>query len=138
MTTVHSETLVWQLIKNQNAYLIKRNGNELATEEGNLKGINSFKYSGLARKKTVDLEETEDGLSLTTRKQNQLSQPATGYSEVVFTKHARKTANSLRAILKQYRPDLVGAALGRASKLRQVSKPRKTHFKKGRRVLDKQ
>lgn len=54
-----SSALVWQLIKNNNAFLIKRGNTkrdgfvELSAEPGNLLNVNSAKYSGLANETTV-------------------------------------------------------------------------------------
>jgi large subunit ribosomal protein L28e len=46
-----SADLIWSLVKNNNSFLVKRNGVTFSSEAGNLVNRNSFKYSGLANKK---------------------------------------------------------------------------------------
>ena len=56
-----SEALVWHLIRDNNSFLVKR-GRENRTgaiqfskEPGNLLNVNSFKYSGIANEKVIDI-----------------------------------------------------------------------------------
>lgn len=42
-----SKDVVWMCIKNNNCNLVKRNGMQFSRERGNLKAMNSYKYSGL-------------------------------------------------------------------------------------------
>lgn len=58
-----SESLVWLCVKNNNAFLVKRGkknsrcgATQFSKESGNLMNVNSFKYSGLANKKTIDID----------------------------------------------------------------------------------
>jgi hypothetical protein len=46
-----SADLIWQLVKKNNAFLVKRNGNsnasvQFSSEPNNLYNLNTFKYSG--------------------------------------------------------------------------------------------
>lgn len=56
-----SSTLVWQLIKNNNSFLVKRGRTnrggavQFSTESGNLLNVNTFKYSGLAAATTAGI-----------------------------------------------------------------------------------
>ena len=56
-----SDALVWSLIRDNNSFLVKRgrtdrNGAvQFSKEPGNLLNVNSFKYSGIANSKTVDI-----------------------------------------------------------------------------------
>ena len=38
-----SADLVWQIVKNNNAYLVKKCGVQFSSEPGNLMNVNSFK-----------------------------------------------------------------------------------------------
>jgi len=38
-----SADLVWQIVKNNNAFLVKKNGVQFSSEPGNLTNLNSFK-----------------------------------------------------------------------------------------------
>ena len=47
-----SPDLLWQLVKKNNKFLVKRNGNgsasmQFSSEPNNLYNLNSFKYSGI-------------------------------------------------------------------------------------------
>lgn len=52
---------MWQLIRSNNSFLVKRGKTrrdgsvQLSSEKGNLLGVNSSKYSGLANSATVDV-----------------------------------------------------------------------------------
>lgn len=67
MSSRASDSLVWGLIRNNNAFLYKR-GNvaarthsvQFSSENGNLLSVNSFKYSGLANSKTIDIKANKD------------------------------------------------------------------------------
>ena len=54
-----SESLVWHLIRDNNSFLVKRGRTSrdgavsFSTEPGNVLGVHSFKYSGIANEKTV-------------------------------------------------------------------------------------
>ncbi len=62
-----ADALVWQLVKNNNSFLHKvgrtnRSGAvQFSSEPGNLMSVNSFKYSGLANSKTIDISSSKKG-----------------------------------------------------------------------------
>lgn len=56
-----SQELLWQLVKNNNSFLIKRDGRQFSTEPGNVKNINSFKFSGLANNRSIDVHALPGG-----------------------------------------------------------------------------
>lgn len=60
-----SDSLVWLCVKNNNAFLVKRGKKNsrcgatmFSKESGNLLNVNSFKYSGLANSKTIDIDHS--------------------------------------------------------------------------------
>ena len=66
-----ADALVWHLIKDNNSFLHKvgrtsRDGAvQFSSEPGNLLSVNSFKYSGLANSKTIDINiNKKDGVTL--------------------------------------------------------------------------
>ncbi len=65
-------SLIWELIKNNNAFLVKRNGVCFSTEKQNLTNVHSYKFSGLANKRAVGVElvQTKKGkkVALTVRR----------------------------------------------------------------------
>jgi large subunit ribosomal protein L28e len=67
MSSRASESLIWQVIKNNNSFLHKRGepasrvgAVQFSAEPGNLLAANSFKYSGVANYKTVDVSSNKD------------------------------------------------------------------------------
>ena len=66
-----ADALVWQLIKNNNAFLVKkertsRRGQVMFSKEsGNLMNVNSFKYSGIANSKTIGIDTNEKDITMT-------------------------------------------------------------------------
>ncbi|KAG0221355.1 60S ribosomal protein L28, partial [Mortierella sp. GBA43] len=67
-----SADLTWLLIKNNNSFLVKRNGVQFSSEAGNLLNKNSFKFSGIANKKTIDISAAASGrgVVVSTKKSN--------------------------------------------------------------------
>ncbi len=69
--TKMADALVWQLVKDNNAFLVKRGRTsrdgavQFSRETGNLLGVNSFKYSGLANSKAVGLTVKDKAITLT-------------------------------------------------------------------------
>lgn len=67
MSTRVSDALIWSIVKNNNAFLHK-SGNvaarthsvQFSCEPGNLLNVNSFKYSGLANSKAIDISANKD------------------------------------------------------------------------------
>eukprot|EP00249_Psilotum_nudum_P036317 c6795_g1_i1 orf=274-726(-) len=117
-----SSDLIWLLVKRNNRYLVKRNGNsnasiQFSTEPNNLYNLNTFKYSGLANKKTVSIAAAGEGLSvvLGTTKTKKTNKPADSINRSVLKRDFRRMA---KAVVNQvadngYRPDLKNAALAR-------------------------
>jgi large subunit ribosomal protein L28e len=61
------DSLLWEITKRSNSFLVKRNGNtkrsgavEFSTEKGNIKSLNQFKYSGVANSKVFDVVCTDE------------------------------------------------------------------------------
>lgn len=138
MTTVPGD-LIWEIVKKNNAFLVKQFGNSTAKvqfskEKNNLYNVNSFKYSGLANKKTVSIQPAGEGLSvvLATTKTRKQRKPANVYHKSVMKKEFRRMA---KAVVNQvtdnyYRPDLTKAALARLSAVHKSLKVAKSGVKK--------
>lgn len=124
-----SESLVWMVVRNNNAFLKKRNGKtsrtgavQFSTEKGNIKSISSFKYSGIANNKTVDIvtEATANygpkGV-LVKGTSKASSQPTKGSASTPLSKNFRKVEKTLmsQTVDNFYRPDLKSATLAKWS-----------------------
>ncbi|KAF9996456.1 60S ribosomal protein L28, partial [Entomortierella chlamydospora] len=99
-----SADLTWLLIKNNNSFLVKRSGVQFSSEAGNLLNKNTFKYSGLANKKTIDISAaaTGRGVVVATKKTNVPAfKPAKSISKVTLTKKGvRKSARSVASLAR--------------------------------------
>ncbi|KAJ7553744.1 hypothetical protein O6H91_06G110800 [Diphasiastrum complanatum] len=119
-----SPDLLWQLVKKNNKFLVKRNGNSNASvqfskEPNNLYNLNTFKFSGLANKKTVLISPAGEGLDvvLGTSKTKKGNKPANSINKSVMRRDFRKMAKAVtnQVVDNWYRPDLKAAALARLS-----------------------
>ncbi|CAG8484369.1 5878_t:CDS:2 [Diversispora eburnea] len=109
--------LVWLLVRNNNSFLVKRNGVQFTSEPNNITNTNSFKYSGLANDKAIGIipnnsspsSKKAKGVTVVNKKTKTASyKPAKGINKVNLTKGVRKSAKSfINSYTKvDYRPDL--------------------------------
>lgn len=138
MATVPGD-LIWEIVKKNNAFLVKEFGNSTAMvqfskESNNLYNVNSFKHSGLANKKTVSIQPGGKDLSvvLSTTKTKKQNKPANLHHRSVMKKEFRRMA---KAVVNQvadnyYRPDLKDAALARLCAVRRSLQVAKSGVKK--------
>ncbi|KAI8073104.1 ribosomal L28e/Mak16 [Gongronella butleri] len=120
-----SSDLVWELIKNNNSFIVKRPGVVFSTEKNNLMNLHSKKYSGIANNKTVGVEAAPRGVKVTVKKAKAAS-PAK-VSSAVITKPRRHTAKAIANLVarSKYRPDLLKAALARSTAVISSQQPKK-------------
>ncbi|KAM0834327.1 hypothetical protein ACQ4PT_063677 [Festuca glaucescens] len=99
-----SESLVWELVKKKNCFLIKQFGNnnakvQFSKEPNNLYNVHSYKYSGLGNKKTVTVQPTADKemtVVLSTTKTKKQNNPAAFSHKIVMRKEFRKMAKAVK------------------------------------------
>ncbi|KAJ5902492.1 60S ribosomal protein L28 [Penicillium taxi] len=128
-----SNDLVWQLTRNQNAYLVRRNtggGAQFSRDPLNLVNKQSFKYAGYANSKAIGIQGTDSGdLNVVTKKTSSPQHPAKTFVTVTYGPKA-----SIRKIYKGvadktaksgYRADLREEAVARVSAVRQSQRPKK-------------
>ncbi|KAI9022867.1 ribosomal L28e/Mak16 [Phycomyces nitens] len=103
-----SADLVWELIKNNSSYIVKRSGVQFSSERNNLLNLNTFKYSGLANPKSVAITPAARGVRVTLTKAKKGQFPAKVANTTVINKSRRQTAKSVANLIarSQYRPDL--------------------------------
>jgi large subunit ribosomal protein L28e len=157
------DQLVWELVKNNSSFLMKKNGHskrsgavEFSKEKGNVKSLNLLKYSGLANAKTIDVIAapkggTGDDAKNKTRAQLITKTASKCHSQpnkMLATTNVNKDfRRSTSVILKQtinnyYRRDLQAAVLGKYTKVYQANRRAKgitkpVACKKGRGTLAK-
>lgn len=143
-----SDALVWLCVKDYNCFQQKRNGQTkrsgtvtLSREPGNLTCENSFKYSGLANKKAVDIsctEEVKEGqppkykIVMQKKVPRSSTKPNKNVCRVELNKCVGTGSKTIRAntVDMAYRSDLTEVALTRWSKLHQFQKVKKGIAKK--------
>jgi len=115
-----SPDLIWNATKKRSSFLVKRNGAQFSSEPGNLMNSNSFKYSGLANPKTVDVRQAgAKGLTLVL-KNKKANKPSKSTQQVQLRRSdVRAASKTLKALVDRsfYRRDLTQAALARVTKL---------------------
>ncbi|CAL0308728.1 unnamed protein product [Lupinus luteus] len=138
MATVPGQ-LVWEIVKNNNSFLVKQFGRgsqsiEFSKEPNNLYNLNSYKYSGLANKKTVSIQAggKDQSVLLATTKTKKQNKPAALVHKSVLKKDFRRIAKAVQNQVgdNHYRPDLKKAALARLSAVHKSLKIAKSGPKK--------
>jgi len=125
-------SLLWELVKDNNSFLVKKHGVTFNREKGNLTNLNTYTHSGVVQKKAVDIQPGKDKgaivVSLKSSSSSKQRKPAKSWSSVTYKTNSRRLQRILRKRLVSYgRPDLVPVALARASQLvkAQRTKPAK-------------
>ncbi|RXW16209.1 hypothetical protein EST38_g9648 [Candolleomyces aberdarensis] len=137
-----SSDLQWLLLRRNSSFIVKRvpEGPVFNKEPGNLLNLNSYKYSGLANAKTIDVSDSPSGITITTRKTKASPNAVAGAkakSVVRPRSGGRRGLGVASSLAKRgYRPDLRKATLARVSALIAAQKepkpspPKKTRGKK--------
>ncbi|KAF8808182.1 ribosomal protein L28e [Phlegmacium glaucopus] len=118
-----SNDLQWLLLRKNNSFIVKRvpEGPIFSKEPGNLRNLHSYKFSGLANSKVIDISDSASGVKILTRKTKASPQAvasATATSTIRPRSGSRRALGIASATAKRgYRPDLRTAALARASAL---------------------
>ncbi|KAJ5752347.1 hypothetical protein N7520_009264 [Penicillium odoratum] len=128
-----SNDLIWQITRNQNAYLVRRNcggGSQFSRDPLNLVNKHSFKYAGFVNNKAIGVQAAENGgVTVITKKAANPQQP--GKTEVVVNygpkTSTRKIYKGVAAKTAQngYRADIREEAVARVSAIRRSQKPKK-------------
>ncbi|XP_027341867.1 60S ribosomal protein L28-2-like [Abrus precatorius] len=138
MATVPGQ-LIWEIVKKNNSFLVKEFGRgtqsvQFSREPNNLYNLNSFKFSGLANKKTVTIQPAgkDQSVLLATTKTKKQNKPVALYHKSVMRKEFRRMAKSVQNQVADnyYRPDLKNASLARLSAVNRSLKVAKSGVKK--------
>ncbi|OJJ52575.1 hypothetical protein ASPSYDRAFT_37102 [Aspergillus sydowii CBS 593.65] len=128
-----SSDLIWQLTRNQNAYLVKRNSNggvQFSRDPLNVLNKHSFKYAGYSNTKAVGVQPAENGgVVAITKKPGTAQQPAKNLATVTYGPNAsnRKVYKGVadKTAKGSYRADLRQDAVARVSAIRRSQKAKK-------------
>ncbi|XP_051175142.1 60S ribosomal protein L28 [Leptopilina boulardi] len=121
--------LTWMIIRNNNAFLLKKRTikKPFSTEPNNLTNLSSYRYSGLIHRKSVGVIDTPDkkGFTVVYKKAKSASKPAKTVVRRTMKSGNRRALHKLKTLLtaNKYRVDLTKAALRRASAVLKSQKP---------------
>ncbi|KAF9892195.1 hypothetical protein FE257_002601 [Aspergillus nanangensis] len=132
MSNVSSD-LIWQITRNQNAYLVKRNsggGSQFSRDPLNLQNKHSFKYAGYANTKAFGVQATEDGgVVAISKKPGNSQQPGQNVVSVTWGPKAstRKIYKGVasKTAKNGYRADIREDAVSRVSAIRRSQRAKK-------------
>ncbi|TEB32316.1 ribosomal protein L28e [Coprinellus micaceus] len=123
-----SSDLQWLLLRSNSSFIVKRvvEGPVFNKEPGNLRNLNSYKFSGLANAKTIDVSETPAGITITTRKPKASANAvASAKAKTVIRPRSggRRALGVASSVVKRgYRTDLRTALIARVSALTAAQK----------------
>jgi len=127
-----SSDLQWLLLRKNTSFLVRRNGVEFTREPNNLLNQNSYKYSGLANRRTLGLTPAADGkaVDFTVYKNSQAGRWKKGHTQTMKLANIRGTRACAKAIKKRtkgqkFRADLTQAAVARLYRIHMILKPKK-------------
>ena len=118
-----SPELIWAATKKRSSFLVKRNGLQLSAEPGNLMNANSFKFSGLANPKTVDVRQAGKGAVVVLKTKKSNAPKFSTHSAQLSKDDVTKAYKTVDAVVNKsfYRRDLTKVAMARVAKLAQAS-----------------
>ena len=117
-----TESEIWECVKKNNSFLVKRsqgsNKAQFSAEPGNLYNLNTFKYSGLANSKTIDIATDKSDAknrSIIVSKSTKKG----GVAKFTLKKNATKMLKTITKETEGFRSDLVvrGAPAGGKGRL---------------------
>mmetsp|Transcript_23466 Transcript_23466/g.46886 ORF Transcript_23466/g.46886 Transcript_23466/m.46886 type:complete len:148 (+) Transcript_23466:248-691(+) len=119
------DSLVWECVKNNNSFMKKANGQKsrsgsvrFSVEPGNLMNKSTYKYSGIANSKTIDISPSSDNrATLTIKTKKAGNSGKKGTAAIALNKDFRRVENTIKtqATDNYYRPDLKREALAKYS-----------------------
>lgn len=128
--------LNWQLIRDYNAFMVRRSGVTFSREAGNLTKKHSYKYSGLAQPAVVCVTPTDKGVAVCRRRTKvPANKIASAWPTPSVIKGSATGARRARKIVRDmestgYRLDLCQDAKAKVYALLRSFKPRKNFVKK--------
>lgn len=138
------DSLVWQLTSRNTSKMVKRGGRKSRTgsirfsrEAGNVANVSTFKHSGFANSKTIDLSISGSDITLNLKTTKASTKPAKASASSMLKKPFRKSVKTIRAqcLDNGYRADLTETALARYGILNLDKMRKKGADKDGRKLV---
>lgn len=132
-----SAELQWQLIRNNSAFLVRRNGVDFSREPTNLAGLHTYKYCGL-HQPSIKMQPTAEGVLVTRPRKNVASTKVASVmakpSIIKRTASPKVRAARIARDMQStgFRLDLIPTAQARLQALLASAQPRKKYVKKMR------
>ncbi|KAJ9495066.1 hypothetical protein LTR99_001394 [Exophiala xenobiotica] len=128
-----SSDLIWEVVRSNNAYLVKRSsagGVQFSRDPFNLTSKHSRKHEGFVNDKAVSIQPNEKGgVTLMTKKSGKSNTPKASYNSHPYSKTTsnRKIYKNIADSVgkKSYRGDLNEVAVARASAIKNSQRPKK-------------
>merc|ERR1712186_307250 len=136
-TMAAASELIWECVKTNNSFIRKSRCSPgvpvLSADRGNLCGLNSFKYSGLANKNVLDvapkLTGKKEAIVMTTRnkKDGKAFQPKRMILDTGLKKQSKKGLAAVAKVMDAgyYRRDLLDLATTKYAKVKRSFKKKK-------------
>merc|ERR1711907_709233 len=112
MSSQVSSELIWQAIKGGNAFSVRSQNNIwFSKEKGNLYGKHSYKYSGVANARTIDVDATGSHLHAAVTTTDGFSKKPNTGKRTVVKQDFRGMSKAVLKTAKESRKDLTGDSL---------------------------
>ncbi|CAH2088015.1 unnamed protein product [Euphydryas editha] len=124
-----SSHLNWMIIRNNNAFLVKKRNikKPFSKEPNNVTNLNAYRYNGLIHKKAIGVVENPNrkGFTVVYKKAKATNKPAKNLIRRPFKAGARRSLHKVKRLIRanNYRTDLAKATLRRASAILRSQRP---------------
>ena len=128
-----SDQLIWGCVNDWTSAMRKQRGgghqNEIrfSGEKGNLSNVSSYKFSGFANTKALDLSLDDKKVTFSVKAKKNANKPSKQFNSVPANKNFRRVVNTIetQGVTNFYRADLRSAALARWTVLNRAAKVEK-------------
>jgi len=138
---VYQQDLIWMCVKKNSSFLRKSpNMPVMTAEPGNLMGMNSYKFSGLANEKVLDVSSKKTGvkesivMTVRSKKAEKAQMPKLALVKTALPKDSKKGLAALAKAMDAgfYRKDLLALANAKYAKIKTSFKTKKLTVKSRR------
>ncbi|CAG9333444.1 unnamed protein product [Blepharisma stoltei] len=139
MVSVSSD-LLWELLRNNNKYLIRRQNTDFSTDPYNLVNIHSQKFAGIASTSAIGVATRKKGEPVTLKAKKLRKYGLKGkthHEEKITVKKAGysgKAKSTIVSLVENRNPSLAKAASERMQKLHRSEQPKKTITRRNRKA----
>ncbi|KAK6166441.1 hypothetical protein SNE40_023131 [Patella caerulea] len=117
----------WMVVRNNSSFLMKRGAHQFSREATNLKGVNSFRFNGFIRDRSVAIQpaKTGKGVVVSTKHYKGQRRPNKRKFKTTINKDGRHTLKGVANILRsgRFEGNTHMAALRKTSAILRSQKP---------------